>query len=48
LGSEERGMRHLTKQKCDHLVKINTYSDFNILNVSSAAAISLFAIRELL
>ena len=47
LGSEERGMRYLTKQKCDHLVKIKTYSDFNILNVSSAAAISLFAIREL-
>ena len=48
LGSEEKGMRHLTKQKCDHLVKINTHSDFNILNVSNAAAISLFAIREFL
>ena len=48
LGSEEKGMRYLTKQKCDHLVKINTYSNFNILNVSNAAAISLFAIREFL
>jgi len=48
LGSEEKGMRYLTKQKCDHLVKINTHSDFNILNVSNAAAISLFAIREFL
>lgn len=48
LGSEEKGMRYLTKQKCDHLVKINTYSNLNILNVSNAAAISLFAIREFL
>ena len=48
LGSEEKGMRYLTKQKCDHLVKINTYSNFNILNVSNAAAITLFAIREFL
>ena len=48
LGSEEKGMRYLTKQKCDHLVKINTHSDLNILNVSNAAAITLFAIRELL
>jgi len=48
LGSEEKGMRHLTKQKCDHLVKISTHSDLNILNVSNAAAITLFAIREFL
>ena len=48
LGSEEKGMRYLTKRKCDHLVKINTYSELNILNVSNAAAISLFAIREFL
>ena len=48
LGSEEKGMRYLTKQKCDHLIKINTYSNFNILNVSNAAAITLFAIREFL
>ena len=48
LGSEEKGMRYLTKQKCDHLVKINTHSDLNILNVSNAAAITLFAIREFL
>ena len=48
LGSEEKGMRYLTKQKCDHLVKINTYSNLNILNVWNAAAISLFAIREFL
>ena len=48
LGSEEKGMRYLTKQKCDHLVKINTYSNFNILNVSNAAAITIFAIREFL
>ena len=48
LGSEEKGMRYLTKQKCDHLVKINTKSNFNILNVSNAAAITLFAIREFL
>ena len=48
LGSEEKGMRYLTKEKCDHLVKINTNSNFNILNVSNAAAITLFAIRELL
>ena len=48
LGSEEKGMRYLTKQKCDHLVKINSYSTLNVLNVSNAAAISLFAYREFL
>ena len=48
LGSEEKGMRYLTKEKCDYLVKINTNSNFNILIVSIAAAITLFAIRELL
>ena len=48
LGSEEKGMRFLTKKKCDYLIKINSYSTLNVLNVSNAAAISLFAFRELL
>ena len=48
LGSEEKGMRFLTKKKCDYLVRIDTNSRLNVLNVSNAAAISLFAFRELL
>lgn len=48
LGSEGSGLRDLTKKKCNHLVQINTENTFGILNVSNAAAVTLFAAREFL
>lgn len=48
LGSEESGLRELTKKRCDHLVKIGNGKDFETLNVSNAAAVTLFAAKEFL
>ena len=42
-GSEGLGMRRLTTDLCDFLVKINTLSTFTSLNLSNAVAISLYA-----
>ncbi len=43
LGAEGPGMRELTRKNCDRLVKIEAATDFASLNVSNAAAISLYA-----
>lgn len=42
LGSEGDGMRRLTKKLCDYMVTIPTSSEFSTLNVTTAAAISLY------
>ncbi len=42
LGSEEGGMRKLTKENCDYLVKIPISANLESLNVSNAAAIALY------
>ena len=45
LGSEGKGLRDLTKKNCDFLSKIPFKNNICSLNVSSAAAISLYLTR---
>ena len=50
VGNENKGIRRLTKDKCDHLVKINMQGSVDSLNVSVACGVMLFEIlrqREL-
>jgi 23S rRNA (guanosine2251-2'-O)-methyltransferase len=47
MGSEEKGLRRLTMENCDHLVKIPMAGEVECLNVSSASAVCLFeAVRQ--
>lgn len=41
LGQEGKGLRKLTKDKCDYLLSINTSEKFPVLNVSVAAGIAM-------
>lgn len=42
MGREGKGLRPLIKQHCDALIKLPTSSHFSTLNVSNAAAVSLY------
>ena len=47
LGAEGSGLRHLTKEHCDHLIKIPMLGTVSSLNVSVATGICLFeAVRQ--
>ena len=46
LGAEGPGLRDRTKETCDQLVKINASGGFGSLNVSNAAAVSLYTVQR--
>ena len=47
-GSEGRGLRRLTKERCDLLISISNNNDgnFTTLNVSTAAAVTLYELMD--
>ena len=46
LGSEGKGLRRLTKEKVDSLIKIPINTESNSLNVSNAASIAMFELQK--
>ncbi|MGN1357408.1 MAG: 23S rRNA (guanosine(2251)-2'-O)-methyltransferase RlmB [Succinivibrionaceae bacterium] len=47
MGAEEKGMRRLTRENCDELVKLPMYGQVTSLNVSVASGIFLYeAVRQ--
>jgi 23S rRNA (guanosine2251-2'-O)-methyltransferase len=42
VGREDKGLRQLTRQRCDQLVRIPTHSSLTSLNAGTAAGIALF------
>lgn len=46
MGAEGKGMRRLTRENCDYLVKLPMLGSVSSLNVSVAAGVCLFEIRR--
>ena len=46
LGAEEKGLRHLTRKKCDRLLNIPMHGKLSSLNVASASAVLLYEARR--
>lgn len=46
LGSEEKGLRRLTREKCDELAALPMHGSVNSLNVSVATGICLYEMRR--
>jgi 23S rRNA (guanosine2251-2'-O)-methyltransferase len=46
LGAEDRGLRRLTRERCDALVRIPMFGRVESLNVSVAAALCLYETRR--
>ncbi|MBS66578.1 MAG: hypothetical protein CMD61_03490 [Gammaproteobacteria bacterium] len=46
IGSEDKGIRKLTRENCDHLVKINMSERIDSLNASVSTGILLFEMRR--
>ncbi len=46
LGAEGKGLRQLTRDSCDHLVRLDMNGPIRSLNVSNACAITLYALTR--
>ena len=46
IGAEGKGLRNLTKQNVDEIIKIDINSECNSLNASNAASVAMYEISK--